>query len=316
MPIDPITAAATITAVANTANAAATGKQNKKSRQFSRETYAKTKADNIQFWNMQNEYNSPSAQMARLKEAGLNPNMVYDKGGAVQPAGNIATPDVQGGQFRTPDFGSIGTGLVQGYFDTKIKQAQYDNLKAQNTVALQEAALKAAQVAGEVSRTEGQGYSNIFAKTNLNNALEQAGLQTKKLNADIQYTLSENERKAAMQAPNLLIAAQTVLKMKADTASSEAQREQILQNIQNLKQDYRLKVFEEDLAKQGIFKWDPLWARALAQFLQGLTGEVTSFTGIGKQTRDYLDKPFRPQSESTLSGNMGTFHYFYNKFRK
>jgi len=49
MPIDPITAAAGITALANTANAAATGQQNRKSRQFSRETYAKTKADNIQF---------------------------------------------------------------------------------------------------------------------------------------------------------------------------------------------------------------------------------------------------------------------------
>jgi hypothetical protein len=314
--MDPLITSSAIIAAAGGTQAAATGKQNRKSRQFSRETYAKTKADNIQFWNMQNEYNSPKAQMARLKEAGLNPNMVYDKGGAVQPAGNISTPDVQGGQFRTPDFGSIGTGIVQGYFDTKIKQAQYDNLKAQNTVALQEAALKAAQTAGEVSRTEGQGYSNLFAKSNQNNALHQAELQTKKLNADIQYTLSENERKAAMQAPNLQIAAQTVLKMKADTASSEAQRQQILQNIKNLEQDYRLKAFEEDLAKQGIFKWDPLWARALAQFLQGLTGESTSFTGIGQQTRNYLDKPFRPQSESTLSGNMGTFHYFYNKFRK
>ena len=55
--------------------------------------YAKERAD--EQWNrtlyMQdkmNAYNAPSAQMARLKEAGLNPNLVYSDGGAVmQSAG-------------------------------------------------------------------------------------------------------------------------------------------------------------------------------------------------------------------------------------
>ena len=31
---------------------------------------------NIKFFDMQNEYNTPEAQMARLKKAGLNPNLV------------------------------------------------------------------------------------------------------------------------------------------------------------------------------------------------------------------------------------------------
>ncbi len=34
-------------------------------------------SQNIEFWNMQNAYNDPSAQMARLKQAGLNPNLIY-----------------------------------------------------------------------------------------------------------------------------------------------------------------------------------------------------------------------------------------------
>ena len=314
--LDPITAAAGITALANTANAVATGKQNKKSRQFSRETYAKTKADNIQFWNMQNEYNSPEAQMQRLKKAGLNPNMVYDKGGAIQPAGNISTPDVQGGQFRTPDFGSIGTGLVQGYFDTKIKQAQYDNLKAANTKITQENALLAAQTLATSTQTKGYDLNNQLASENFQTSIDAATANLQQTRANTQYTLSENERKAAMQAPNLQIAAQTVLKMKAETASTEAQKQQIYQTIKNLKQDYRLKEFEEDLAKQGIFKWDPLWARSLAQFLQGLTGETTSFTGLGEQARSYLNKPWQPLGKSTLQGNMGPLHYFYNKWKK
>jgi hypothetical protein len=35
---------------------------------------------NVSMWKMQNEYNSPINQMKRLKEAGLNPNLMYGKG--------------------------------------------------------------------------------------------------------------------------------------------------------------------------------------------------------------------------------------------
>ena len=35
---------------------------------------------NLEMWNLQNEYNSPSAQMERFKEAGLNPNLIYGPG--------------------------------------------------------------------------------------------------------------------------------------------------------------------------------------------------------------------------------------------
>ena len=32
---------------------------------------------NIEMWNKQNQYNHPLQQMARLQEAGLNPNLIY-----------------------------------------------------------------------------------------------------------------------------------------------------------------------------------------------------------------------------------------------
>lgn len=35
---------------------------------------------NLQMWNLQNAYNDPSAQMERLRKAGLNPNLVYGGG--------------------------------------------------------------------------------------------------------------------------------------------------------------------------------------------------------------------------------------------
>ena len=43
-----------------------------------------TSDDNRQFaldmWNRNNEYNTPLAQMQRLKDAGLNPNLMYGQG--------------------------------------------------------------------------------------------------------------------------------------------------------------------------------------------------------------------------------------------
>ena len=42
----------------------------------------------LDMWNRMNEYNAPVAQMERYKEAGLNPHLIYGKGGS---AGNATT---------------------------------------------------------------------------------------------------------------------------------------------------------------------------------------------------------------------------------
>jgi hypothetical protein len=289
-----------ISALSGAAQVRAQLKQNEKANAFSREMYEKTKADNIKFWDMQNEYNSPQKQMQRLQLAGLNPNMVYQSGGATQSAGSIQTPDLQGGQFRAPDFSQISN-PVQGYFDTKIKQAQYDNLLATNTTIQQEAILKAAQTLAETARTKGQETANRAAETNFDYVTEGYRLANEASKANTAFTLAENERKAAMQAPTLEAAIANVLKIKAETANTQAQKGYIYQTIKNLKQDYRLKVFEEDLAKQGIYKNDPLWSRALAQFIEGLSGGM-SMKDLGKKTGSWFNNSVNKNSgKSTLS---------------
>ena len=47
---------------------------------------------NVAFWKMQNQYNTPKEQMQRLKDAGLNPNLIYGSSpaGASGSAGSIA----------------------------------------------------------------------------------------------------------------------------------------------------------------------------------------------------------------------------------
>lgn len=50
--------------------------------------------NNIKLWNMQNEYNTPAAQMQRLIDAKLNPNLAY--GTANTTAGSISAPSSHG----------------------------------------------------------------------------------------------------------------------------------------------------------------------------------------------------------------------------
>ena len=291
-----------ISALSAGGTAAATGAQNRKSRAFSREMYQQQKTDNIAFWNMQNEYNSPQAQMQRLKAAGLNPNMLYDKTGAVIPAQNINTPDVQSAQFRTPDFGSVGSGLVQGYFDTKIKQAQYDNLKVANTVSQQEAILKAAQAAGEVKRTEGQGISNTLASSNLDAMIRRAGLENQKLLADTQFTLNSDQRAAISNSQSVAESVQRVKNMATQNINDAATLKLINQNYSNLIKDGTLKQLDIELKKTGVQPTDELWQRAIGRIISDLI-PTGGLPGIGTSILDWANKKFNNWNKNYPGGS-------------
>jgi len=77
---------------------------------------------NVSMWKMQNEYNSPAQQMARYKEAGLNPNMIYGKGGS---SGNASMlPKYSAPQYnmdiQTPDV----LGKIQQYYLLRNQQQE------------------------------------------------------------------------------------------------------------------------------------------------------------------------------------------------
>jgi hypothetical protein len=78
-------------------------------------------ATNIENWNMQNEYNSPVAQMQRLKEAGLNPNLVYDKGATTTASSLPSAPSP--GQYPRIDYSQYAQMLNNQILDNAMKVA-------------------------------------------------------------------------------------------------------------------------------------------------------------------------------------------------
>lgn len=85
----------------------------------------------LESWNRQNAYNSPEAQMARLRAAGLNPNMMYGSGsGGGGQASQMPRYNAPTLQYNQQPLVNVA-GMLQQYQDFRMRQAQIDNVKAQ-----------------------------------------------------------------------------------------------------------------------------------------------------------------------------------------
>lgn len=81
---------------------------------------------NEMMWNKQNEYNTPSAQIERMKAAGLNPALMYSQGN-VGNAGSVPSSPVPQVQPVT----GLGTGIARAGDMIANTMLQYEHLKQQ-----------------------------------------------------------------------------------------------------------------------------------------------------------------------------------------
>lgn len=120
--------------------------QNKKQRKWSEEMWNKQNEYNYSMWQEMNEYNSPGAQMQRLKEAGLNPNLMYTQGnvgntGSYPQADNLASQDVFGLPPMTmPE-------IVTLWQDIRTKEANIDQIRSMTESVKADTAIKEIQAA-------------------------------------------------------------------------------------------------------------------------------------------------------------------------
>lgn len=78
----------------------------------------------LEMWNLQNQYNSPMAQMQRFEEAGLNKHMIYGQG---TPGNATGMPSYSPPSYQPPAQDFMGTqstaGNVLGQFTGASKDA-------------------------------------------------------------------------------------------------------------------------------------------------------------------------------------------------
>ena len=220
---------------------------------------------------MENAYNHPVQQVARMKQAGLNPAMMYGQGsGGIQGA---ASPSVEGMQAAEYDLQKY-----QGYAQYEIMEGQKDVQKAQAESLNQQAALaRTQQFINQFKAVESmydsklRGIDYKFA-----NDLKEMSLEAMK--ANIEKTRNEtfgldldNQFKGASMTSRLyaitLQNKQTVSSINLNEAlASKASAEEALTKLQK---DYQQ--IKYDLAKEGIF------------IEGGLTGMLAGTVGMGKK---------------------------------
>lgn len=277
MPTDP-TLVQTIGSAAgqvigNVANAWATTSTNKASRKW-----------NERMWQLQNEYNHPSSQMARLREAKLNPNLVYGNGNSIQAA---ASP--QSWKPDAPQFNVNPGDVMSRYFDAEVKQATVDNLRKQNTIMDSEKLLKDAQTiatlnsaANTVVQTQSGKFDLDLKNTLRTTSIEMARANLNKITADTTATIDANDRAAAMQASNLTQAVENILSARVNRETSTIMQDRIRQEIANLKKDGKLKDFDIKLTEKGVRPGDAPYWRYVGQIIESVMDKVR-----GNNKKDY-----------------------------
>lgn len=145
---------------------------------------------NLEQWNRENAYNSPLAQMYRLRQAGLNPDLMYGQGTTGNSAGS---PEMTSGAPSEPQdmsailskrsFGQTLSMSIEREQQRRMNEAQIEAIKA-NTNKTN-------------SETQGQDIDNAIQQIRLGNEATFQGLKIREMNDA--HDLSTSEIKKRLQ---------------------------------------------------------------------------------------------------------------------
>lgn len=179
----------------------------------------------IDMWNRQNEYNSPISQMTRLKDAGLNPNLVYGNGVTGNTSGSAptpSTPTMQAPHFEKSDFGFIGQSsqaAVQAYYQRKLLDSDLSLKKSQERAIESQNLERNQKIAESMMRTARGWFDYNLANELKDNTMEAAALSIFNMKQKMEmdsYKLHELMplEKQKAQTTNKLLAAQEHLTVR------------------------------------------------------------------------------------------------------
>jgi len=248
--------------------------QQRNAQRWSLAMYERQRRDALEFWGVQNAYNSPQQQMQRYQAAGLNPNLIY---GQSNTGGSIQVPDASPVDFREPKFQGRTSMNPLLFADLRIKNAQANNLETQTEVIRQDASLRAWQ-----AKRAGLDYSLEESLYSVNSDARRAGLQ--KTRVETEVLLNRDAREAAMNASSISEAAERMLTLREQRINTvldrtksyseirrlNAETARIRQSIELSKKEGILKDLDVKFSKDNIRPGDPLWYRLLSQSLSEL----------------------------------------------
>lgn len=196
----------------------------------------------LSMYNMDNRWNSPVMQRARLEEAGLNPNLMYGNGGIQNTSSGV--PGSASGQAPHVDYGKPSD-AISNVMQYALVNAQADKLNQESQLLAERAESEAtsrelmkANARLAASRSLGQDIDNRFAADRrwlenealeYNNSLKKMDLQS------YQYRLGLEARRVAndnMRVKNqVLQLGLNEKKLAADLSKIRAEVSEIMSRI-------------------------------------------------------------------------------------
>lgn len=238
---------------------------NDRQERFAREMWDKQGQREVEYFNMQNAFNDPSAQMQRLQNAGLNPNLVYGNGATTEAAG-LSPRGPQQPNFQAPqmDLGSVAQQAMM------FRQADAN-------IARTEAETEQIQ-----SRTEGTEFQNevnrLISSSKVAEryswASDQIAINSQRLNAEYEAWKSSNFAGTSFDDPNSPLAKAQSAGLRQ--ALEELENTKSRRTLQELEAEY--KRFENNLMRAGISRNSPWFVKILGdlimKFMPGMSESI------------------------------------------
>jgi hypothetical protein len=196
----------------------------------------------LSMYNMDNRYNSPVMQRARLEEAGLNPNLMYGNGGISNTSSGA--PGSASGQAPQVDYGKPSE-VMSSVMQYALVNAQTDKMNEETRLAAERAESEAisrelmlANARLAMSRSLGQDIDNRFAEDRrwlenealeYNNSLKKLDLQSYQYRLDLEARRVANDN---MRVKNqVLQLGLNEKKLAADLSKIRAEVSEIMSRI-------------------------------------------------------------------------------------
>lgn len=216
--------------------------QNEADRQHELEVLEKQREWSLSDWDKQNAYNSPEEQMNRLRQAGLNPHLVYGKG-ADNTAAAInqtkSTPSSKPAPFMAPlNTSGIQNAILQ-HAQIKQMSAQTDNLYEQNQLLQKEMLVKDMDIAGKGIKNARDKFDYELANELRENTIEAANIDVEMKKQNMYLALNEDERRSIQTSTNVQKTMQDIVESKIRVLKIQAETENDLKNKVKIEQEVK-----------------------------------------------------------------------------
>lgn len=243
---------------------------------------------NLEQWQRETAYNSPSAQMQRLAAAGINPALAFSQGQLVNEA--AASPQMAASQGTAPQVdvsGLVSAGLAGANQEYLQSLARKNNMEA---TAIE------TKLPEEVVNLQKRNQE-------LDQAIENMRVQVEEMRSHISQMDEDARLKFAQRAD-------ITFQQQMASEQFKLKCEEVHANIQKLVSEKQLNESLRDLNKRRLYEDIQSWSYRLAGFdlenerIRAVTGLTVAQTRVAEKDAALLGLDFNEKSLTTVGSSM------------